>query len=164
MRVLAAGIGNIFFGDDGFGPAVADRLAGVPLPDGVDVRDYGIRGVHLAYDLLDERYHTLVLIDAVPLGDAPGTMAVIEVDDPDGFGDHVDAHSMSPATVLAALSALGGRPPRVLVIGCQPGQLDQGMSLSCAVAAAVDDAVGLVLDVIHDELAVSLTGTPPQEE
>lgn len=158
-----AGIGNVFFGDDGFGPAVADRLAGVALPAGVDVRDYGIRGVHLAYDLLDGLHETLVLVDAVPLGDAPGTLAVIEVDDTDCFGDQVDAHSMSPAMVLAALTALGGTVSRVLVIGCQPDRLDQGMCLSPPVAAAVDGAVGLVLDVINEVLAASLTGTGDRE-
>lgn len=156
MRVLVAGIGNVFFGDDGFGPTVANRLADVALPDFVDVCDYGIRGVHLAYDLLDRVHQTLLLVDAVPLGDAPGTLAVIEVDDPDSFGEQLDAHSMSPATVLAAATKLGATPGRVLVVGCQPAQLDQGMHLSPAVEAAVDGAVQLVSNLL-EEMAVSLT-------
>ena len=76
-RVLVAGIGNIFLGDDGFGVEVADRLAGRTLPDGVQVADFGIRGVHLAYELLDG-YDALVLVDAVPMGEPPGTVAIIE--------------------------------------------------------------------------------------
>lgn len=156
MRVLVAGIGNVFFGDDGFGPAVASRLAQVAQPDGVDVRDYGIRGIHLAYDLLDRAHQALVLVDAVPLDDAPGSLAVIEVDDPDAFGEQLDAHSMNPATVLSALSTLGATPGRVMVVGCQPEQLDQGMCLSPAVAAAVDDAVRLVPGLI-EEMTASVT-------
>ena len=79
-RVLVAGIGNVFLGDDGFGVEVVRRLAAVSLPDGVDVADYGIRGVHLAYDLLDGRYDTVVLVDALPLEEPPGTLAVLEAD------------------------------------------------------------------------------------
>jgi hydrogenase maturation protease len=146
-RLLVAGIGNVFLGDDGFGVEVVRRLRGQPLPDGVDVVDYGIRGVHLAYELLDERYETVVLVDALPMGEQPGTLAVLEADPEDADGAVVEAHSMTPHVVLSALRALGGRPPRVLVVGCQPAVLDQGMALSPPVAAAVDEAVRVVLRV-----------------
>lgn len=79
-RVLIAGIGNVFLGDDGFGVEVVRRLRRVALPDRVDLSDYGIRGLHLAYDLLDGRHPTLVMVDAVPLDQPPGTLAVLEVD------------------------------------------------------------------------------------
>jgi len=143
VSVLVAGIGNVFLGDDGFGVEVARRLADHDLPDGVDVVDYGIRGIHLAYELLDERYQVVVLVDAVPMGEPPGSLAVLEADPqaPDGV---VEAHSMSPHVVLSVLRALGGRPPRVLVVGCQPAALDQGMALSAPVEAAVDEAVRVV--------------------
>jgi hydrogenase maturation protease len=147
--VLVAGIGNVFLGDDGFGVEVVRRLGRTALPEGVDAVDYGIRGVHLAYDLLDERYATLVLVDALPMAEPPGTLAVLDVDaeqfGPDGAV--VEAHSMSPHVVLAALRALGGRPPRLLVVGCRPAVLDAGMQLSPPVAAAVDEAVCLVARV-----------------
>ena len=108
MKVLAAGIGNVFFGDDGFGVEVADRMACTPLPDGVRLHDYGIRGIHLAYELLDG-YDALVLIDALPMGEEPGTVAVLEVDPDDVVAPStMDAHSMSPATVLGLLAGLGG--------------------------------------------------------
>jgi len=147
-RVLVAGIGNIFLGDDGFGVEVAGRLGSRPAPAGVRVEDFGIRGVHLAYELLDG-YDALVLVDAVPLGDEPGTLAVIEPDpaEPPEAGDDVapvvDAHSMSPGVVLGMLAGLGGTVGRILVVGCQPATLDEGIGLSPPVAAAVDPAVEL---------------------
>lgn len=152
-RALVAGIGNIFFGDDGFGPAVASLLQGEALPAEADVRDYGIRGVHLAYELLDAKYACLVLVDALPMGEVPGTLAVLEVDKPEQFGGNLDAHSMSPAVVLGALTALGGALPRVLVVGCQPAALDTGMTLSAPVKEALAPAVTLVVEVVRAELS-----------
>ena len=75
--MLVAGIGNIFLGDDGFGVEVANRLAAEPMPAGSEVADFGIRGVHLAYELL-EGYDGVVLVDAVAMGEAPGTVALIQ--------------------------------------------------------------------------------------
>jgi hydrogenase maturation protease len=150
-RILVAGIGNVFLGDDGFGVEVATRLVSRPLPDGVKVADFGIRGVHLAYELLDG-FQFLVMIDAVPLGDEPGTLAVLEPDlheIEDGVAS-MDAHSMNPAVVLATLSRLGGRLSRVLVVGCQPARVDEGMGLSPRVAAAVEPAVELCCSVVAD--------------
>jgi hydrogenase maturation protease len=155
--VLVAGIGNIFLSDDGFGVEVANRLAAGPMPPGVRVADFGIRGVHLAYELLDG-YEGLVLVDAVPMGEAPGTVAVIEPGSAGGCADGdapvVDAHSMSPDVVLATLSRLGGSVGHVLVVGCQPACLDEGIGLSVPVAAAVDGAVGLCR-----QLAVEISQT-----
>jgi hydrogenase maturation protease len=157
-RVLVAGIGNVFLGDDGFGVEVVRRLDPADLPPGVDVVDYGIRGVHLAYELLDDRYETVVLVDALPMGEPPGTLAVLEAD-PDGSGGAVvEAHSMTPHVVLSALRALGGQPPRVLVVGCQPAVLDEGMQLSAPVAGAVDEAVRLVTRVAGEAHAVVRQG------
>lgn len=150
-RALVAGIGNVFLSDDGFGVEVARRLAGRPIPEDARVEDFGIRGIHLAYELL-EGYDTLVLVDAVPMGEAAGTLALIEPEGPPGAGDPVtpavDAHTMSPDVVLATLSRLGGAIRRVLVVGCQPAVLDEGMGLSPAVAAAVGPAADLCLDVL----------------
>lgn len=149
--VLIAGIGNVFLGDDGFGVAVVSALAGVRLPDGVTSADYGIRGVHLAYELLDGRYDTLVLVDAVPMAEPPGTLAVLRIDDQDG-GSHsqLDAHEMAPQAVLDALHSLGGSVDRVFIVGCQPGSLEPGMNLTTQVAAAVSPAVRMVTDLVAD--------------
>ena len=154
-RVLVAGIGNVFLGDDGFGVEVVHRLDPRTLPDVVDVVDYGIRGVHLAYELLDGRYPTIVMVDAVPLDGPPGTLAVLEVplhdDRPRGDdlpAPAVDGHGMSPLAVIELLRTLGGTVQRVLVVGCRPAALEERMELSAAVRAAVDPAVRLVTEVV----------------
>jgi hydrogenase maturation protease len=152
---LVAGIGNVFLTDDGFGVEVAHWLSGRTLPDEVRVEDYGIRGIHLAYDLL-EGYDNLVLVDAVPMGEQPGTLAVIEPEpatpsppSPEGFAAPiVDAHTMSPDLVLATLTRLGGSVDRIVIVGCQPGSLDEGIGLSPAVQEAVAAAVDLCLEVV----------------
>jgi hydrogenase maturation protease len=148
-RILVAGIGNVFRSDDGFGPEVARRLAGLSWPDGVRVVDYGIRGLHLAYDLLDP-WDALVLVDALPDRGAVGGVVLIEItDELVGPGAQVDAHGMDPATVLATLSALGGRlPERTLLVGCPVTEAGDGMGLSTAVEAAVDEAVRTVGTVV----------------
>jgi hydrogenase maturation protease len=152
MRALVAGIGNIFFSDDGFGVEVARRLEGRELPAGVRIADFGIRGVHLAYELL-EGYDLLVLVDAMSLGAPPGTVAVVEVetDTAEPIGG-LDAHTMTPATVLANLQRLGGHVKRIVVVACQPATIEEGIGLSPAVGAAVDSAADLVLDVLNDSL------------
>jgi hydrogenase maturation protease len=162
-RVLVAGIGNIFLGDDGFGVEVVRRVADAELPARVDVVDYGIRGVHLAYDLLDSRYDALVLVDALSLGEAAGTLGLIEVDlDDPGWrlapADVLDtpagnAHVMDPESVLRLLRSLGGMVHRVLVVGCQPADLTEGMELSEPVRAALSDAVRMVTAAARDEAA-----------
>jgi hydrogenase maturation protease len=154
VKVLVAGIGNIFFGDDGFGVEVARRLAGCELPEGVEVADYGIRGVHLALELL-EGYDALVLVDALAMGEPAGTVVVLEPDMPDvgavGAPEPaVDAHAMNPAVVLEMLEAMGGRIDRVLVVGCEPSAIEEGIGLSRPVAAAVGRAVEAVFDALAE--------------
>jgi hydrogenase maturation protease len=174
-HTLVAGIGNVFLSDDAFGVEVAQRLTQRPLPEGVRVEDYGIRGIHLAYELL-EGYDTLVLIDAVPIGEPPGTLAVIEPElDAAGIGAAelgdvldpsaiamVDAHTMSPDVVLATLARLGGSVGRVVIVGCQPADLREGIGLSPAVAAVVDDAADLCLEVL-DAVAAQARPAHPAE-
>lgn len=150
-EVLVAGVGNIFLGDDGFGPEVARRLTGPgaqPLPDGVRVVDYGIRGLHLAYDLL-EGYAALVLVDALPHDGPPGEIRVLQVG-PDDLGrGHLDAHGMDPVAVLAEVQPLGGTLPDTYVVGCAPACVEEGIGLS----APVRDAIPAALDVVHRLLA-----------
>jgi hydrogenase maturation protease len=151
MKVLLAGIGNVFLGDDGFGVEVAHRLRDVAVPDGVTVADFGIRGVHLAYELLDG-YDAAVLVDALPRGGPPGTVYVFEpaADAPeDAAGPVMDAHAMTPDAVLALVRALGGTLPRVVVVGCEPADVGERMGLSEPVAAAVDRAAGEALAVVR---------------
>jgi hydrogenase maturation protease len=159
-RMLVAGIGNIFQSDDGFGSEVARLLlAGPPPPDGVKIVDYGIRGVHLAYELLDG-YDVAILIDATSQGGDPGTVYVMEpdvdaIETETGLAEAgiVDAHGMDPASVLALLRSLGGRVDRLLVVGCEPADIEDGMGLSEPVAGAVEEAVRVVRDLIGREVS-----------
>ncbi len=161
--VLVAGIGNIFLGDDGFGVEVVRRLAGRPLPPGVWVTDFGIRGLHLAFDLLEHPDDMLLLVDVTPRGGEPGTVYLIEPDLETlaGPGGPADAHDMTPAAVFGLLRSLGGTPGRVLIVGCEPLSTEEEMGLSPPVEGAVDEAVALILDVLTRESSrENLAGNP----
>jgi hydrogenase maturation protease len=152
-RLLVAGVGNVFLGDDGFGVEVVRRLGTYEHPGWVRVADYGIRGMHLAYDLASGDYATTVLVDAAARGERPGTVSVVELDPPAHPADTttvLDAHGMQPDVVLGLVALLGGDPGRVLLVGCEPAVLDQGMGLSPLVAAAIDLAVLAVTDIIRE--------------
>ena len=151
-RILVAGVGNIFLGDDGFGVEVVSRMRGRPVPDGVKVADFGIRGVHLAYELLDG-YDLVVLVDAVPLGEEPGTVAVLEADAASEGGVLPDAHDLDPVAVLGLLADLGGEVGRMVVVGCQPGAVWEQMGLSPPVEAAVDQAIEMVEQLVQEHLS-----------
>ena len=144
-RVLIAGIGNIFLGDDGFGPEVARRLGGQKLPDGVCVKDFGIRGFDLAC-ALTEPWELIVMVDAAARGGEPGTIYVLEVTDSSGThaADLPNAHGLDPAQALRLAGSLGKVTARLLLVACEPAELggDEGqMGLSepaeRAVAAAI---------------------------
>lgn len=148
-RILIAGIGNIFLGDDGFGVEVVKRLSAREVPPGVRVADFGIRGFDLAYALQDG-YETTVLVDACPLGQAPGTISLIEPDlgklDEPQQGT-IETHDMNPLNVLRMAASMGSSLGRVLLIGCEPATLggEEGrMGLSPPVEAAVDEAVQMI--------------------
>jgi hydrogenase maturation protease len=156
QRILIAGIGNIFFGDDAFGVEVVQRLARRPLPESVRVIDFGIRGLDLTYALL-EGYEAVILVDAVPQGGSPGTLYVIEPrPDPEPGSAAADltleTHGMDPAKVLRVAAALGGQVQRVLLVGCEPGALaseeEMQMGLSEPVRAAVEPAVALIESLV----------------
>jgi hydrogenase maturation protease len=151
-RVLVAGVGNVFLGDDGFGVEVVRRLASVELPEWVRVADFGIRGVHLAFELLEHPYESTILVDATPRGGAPGTVYLIEPDLESAAGRvPADAHGLHPEAVFGLLRSLGGTPGRVLIVGCEPVSTGEELGLSPPVAAAVDHAVGLIRAVVGQE-------------
>jgi len=149
-RVLVAGIGNIFLGDDGFGVEVARRLAGEPLGEGVDVVDFGIRGVHLAYELLDGGYDAAILVDAAARGSAPGTLCAVEHDAASSLPEaaSVDAHTLTPDAVLAWVRRVGVPAVPIVVVGCEPMSTEESMGLSEVVAAAIDPAIGMIRDLL----------------
>jgi hydrogenase maturation protease len=155
-RILVAGVGNIFLGDDGFGVEVVRRLAQRDLPDGVEVRDFGIRGMDLAY-ALQENHDLVVFVDAVPGGEEPGTVYLIEPEIEDDGVVSLDTHGMDPVKVIKLARALGAKPARTLVVGCEPEAVISGedydemvMELSEPVRAAVDEAVKLIESLVEE--------------
>ena len=155
-RILVAGIGNIFLGDDGFGVEVVRRLAGRELPEGVEVVDFGIRGLDLAYALQDD-YELVVFVDATPLDQEPGTVYLIEPEIEEDGEVSLDTHGMDPVKVIKLSRALGARPTRTLVVGCEPQVVVSGedyddmlMELSEPVRAAVGEAVRLVESLLAE--------------
>jgi hydrogenase maturation protease len=161
QRVLIAGLGNIFLGDDAFGVEVVRRLSVMGLPDEVRLVDIGIRSVHLAYELRERTYETVILIDAVSKGAEPGTLYVLEPEtDGDTLNPHVtDGHAIHPHDILALVRQLGGRLPRMIVVGCEPCRTGADAGLSPRVAAAVDDAVELVMRLASSSTPLTGVGT-----
>jgi hydrogenase maturation protease len=155
-RILIAGIGNIFLGDDAFGVEVAWRLARRQWPEGVRVLDFGIRGHDLAYALLDS-YDAVVLVDATPRGQPPGTLSVLELDthgppEEGSNGAAVETHGMDPVKVLRLASQMGASLKRLLLVGCEPDACgepeDEAAGMSEPVRRAVEEAVPLVESVV----------------
>jgi hydrogenase maturation protease len=166
VRVLVAGIGNVFLGDDGWGVALAGRLASRVQPRGVQVVDFGIRGMDLAYAMQDD-YAAVVFLDATPRGRAPGTLYVIEPE-LDDIATTVDAHGMDPVKVLALARTLGAETlPRTLVVGCEPqtrmSAEDERIvaELTEPVRASLDEAVTLVEDLLADLTTAKQTEGSP---
>jgi hydrogenase maturation protease len=159
MKVLIAGIGNLFMGDDGFGCAVARRLRRGSLPQGVEAHDFGIRDLDLCYALTSGEFDLAILVDAIFRGDAPGTLHLIEP----AFGAPRDGssdpsllalHAMNPHRVLSLVAALGAGVPRLLMLACEPRDLggDEGkMGLSEVVEAAVATAVMQIFELVGAE-------------
>jgi hydrogenase maturation protease len=155
-QILVAGVGNAWLQDDAFGGEVARRLEREGVPSGVTVMDFGTSGLDLAYEVM-RGYDALILVDASRQGEQPGTLFVIEpkreefapsIED----GEMIDPHGMDPQTVLRFVNATGGWPGKVVVIGCEPGEVnDVGYGLTPVVEAAVERALKLVRETI-DEL------------
>jgi hydrogenase maturation protease len=160
-RILIAGIGNIFLGDDAFGCEVVKSLAGRGMPEGVEVVDFGIRGFDLAYALHDG-YEAVIFVDALPRGEEPGTVYLIEPEIEDEGGVTLDTHGMDPVKVLRLAHALGAEMPRTLLVGCEPQNIpgrggsqphpydDMLMELSEPVQAAVEGAATLVESLVRE--------------
>jgi len=152
-RTLVAGIGNIFLGDDGFGCEVMRVLEGMKLPAGVRVIDYGIRGLDLAYALL-EPYETVIFVDAVSRGGVPGTVYLLQPSHRhDSEDTPLDPHSMDPVHLLAMARSLGEITAEIFIVGCEPqdfgDELEGRMELSAIVATSVPEAVNTVFDLIE---------------
>jgi hydrogenase maturation protease len=154
--VLVAGIGNIFLGDDAFGVEVVRRLLARHQPEGVVVKDFGIRGLDLAYAMM-EPWDLVILVDAISRGEAAGTLFVLEPElDNNGSHSTPDAHAMTPEKVLELVKSLGGQVPRTLVLGCEPAQLggEEGcIGLSNIVEASLEVAIKEVDRLVTEALS-----------
>ncbi len=157
-NILVAGIGNIFFGDDAFGCEVVRHLLERPVPEGVTVRDFGIRSYDLAYAIMD-RPDATILVDATSRGDPPGTLSLIEpeINILDNKSEEVvNAHSMDPVRVLQMVLSMGGRPGRLYLVGCEPAVLETeegAMGLSQPVQGAIPQALEMIDSLLHDLLS-----------
>ena len=150
-RTLVAGVGNVFQRDDAFGVEVVRLLADRPRPAGVEIADFGIRGVHLVLELLNG-CDLFVLIDAAQRGHAPGTVTVLEVKPGDAAASAatvIDAHGLAPDDIFRMLAAMGGHPGRSLVVACEPADVSDGMGLSAQVLAALPHAVRAVEEILE---------------
>ncbi len=167
-RILVAGVGNMFLGDDGFGGAVVERLGKRPQPAGVDIVDFGIRGIDLTFALM-KGYDAAIIVDIAQRGGAPGTLYVIEPkisSSSDPHGALSDAHSAHPARVLSLMRALGGGTDRVRVVACEPTSVvddepEVVVGLSNAVDAAIDPAIAIIEGLLTDlrgETSLQVTG------
>jgi hydrogenase maturation protease len=157
-NVLVAGIGNIFFGDDAFGCEVVRQLLQRPVPEGVTIKDFGIRSYDLAYAIMDGPDAT-ILVDATSRGQPPGTIFLIEpeLNSLDNKSDEVvNAHSMNPVRVLQMVRSMGGKPGRLYLVGCEPAVLETeegAMGLSQPVQAAIPKALEMIDSLIRDLLS-----------
>jgi hydrogenase maturation protease len=156
-KILVAGIGNIFLGDDAFGSEVARRLTAERLPPEVRVIDFGIRAYDLAYTIMDG-YDITILVDITAQGQVPGTVYLIEPDlnQLDQLDTNLaDAHSMSPARVLQMLRRLGSSPGKLYLVGCEPAILeaeDDQIGMSETVEKAVPQAIEWIKTLVNDLL------------
>jgi hydrogenase maturation protease len=164
MKVLIACVGNIFLGDDGFGVEVALSLGKRQLPEGVSVKDYGIRGFDLTYALLDP-WDLVILVDALPRGEAAGTLYVIEpeLNGPATADTALNPHGMDPARVLSLAASMGTISAQLLVVGCEPhdfgDELEGRIGLSAPVQAAVEEACNTILDLVVSRQANAVLQT-----
>lgn len=150
MTALVAGFGNIFLSDDGLGSAVVRMLADVDLGRDVRVRDFGTGGMYLALEMLTG-YDLVVIVDAIARADAAGTVFAMDCSDECRIGGAPapDAHAMDVGSVLALYARLREQSgvknaPRVVVVGCVPQSVDEGMELSEPIRAALPACVDLV--------------------
>jgi hydrogenase maturation protease len=166
---LVAGVGNIFLGDDAFGVEVVRSLARRTLAPDILVKDFGIRGFDLAYALL-EPWDAVILVDALPRNDAPGTLYIVEPDlsrmgDPSTPGMEMNPHSMDPVRVLNLALTMGPITAPVFVVGCEPhdfgDELEGRMGLSAPVQAVVEEASDMVEGLVTRIRAGVTTIQPP---
>jgi hydrogenase maturation protease len=164
MKILIAGIGNIFFGDDAFGCEVIRELNHHDLSEEVTVIDFGIRSYDLVYALTDN-FNAVILVDAFPRGGQPGSLYLIEpnttfLNESDKMA--IDGHALNPVAVLQMAHSLGHVCEKIFLVGCEPetcGNEDGQMGLSPNVQEAIPRALTMIDSLVRD-----LLGTHEQKQ
>jgi hydrogenase maturation protease len=155
-KILVAGSGNKYRGDDGFGPHAVEALQREALAGDVEVRDVGMCGVTLATDLGD--YDLVIFIDAVQKGGEPGTIYKTEIkaeevqelhSDEEKHAFIYDIRESSLEDLLVYARAIGTLPPTTMVFGCEIQEITMSEKMTPPVAAAVPKVVDLVLAVLE---------------
>lgn len=146
---LVLGIGNILLKDEGVGVVVAQRIEAARVagdamvPDDTRVVDGGTLGLDLLPMIGDA--DRVVMVDAVNLGGAPGTVTILRDDTVQAaLSGHVSPHQIGVGDLVAAARLTGTMPPRLTLVGIQPGEISIGLELTAAVEAAVDVAIEMV--------------------
>jgi hydrogenase maturation protease len=146
--VLVLGIGNVLWADEGFGVrCVEDMAERYRFPAHVRLLDGGTQGLYLLPFL--EEADALIVFDAVDYGLAPGEMKIVEGDEVPAFlgAKKMSLHQTGFQDVIATARLMGYCPERLLLIGCQPEELeDFGGGLRDVVAARIDPAIAIALD------------------
>lgn len=151
-RALIAGVGNVFLSDDAFGATVIRRLAARTLDYGVHVADFGIRSVPLAYEILKKKYQTVIIVDAMSRGGAPGDLYVVDPSQDDGQEyEPTDSSTMNSDDLVELLRKLSATPKRLLLVGCEPLKLEEDIGLSDPVNHAVEKAVEIILETLAQQ-------------
>ena len=139
-RTLIAGFGNVLRKDDGFGVEVIRRLEEEGVGKNVTLLEVGTGGIRLAQELLTP-YDRLIIVDAMNRGRPPGSVSVLAVDDVEPVRE-VDMHAAVPSRALALARALSALPPEIVMVSCEPAEVDElSTELTVAVQAGVDHAL-----------------------
>lgn len=148
-KILVACLGNIFYGDDAFGIEVFKRLSKQGLPENIKVQDFGIRGIDLAFEI-SENYDLVILVDTVKVGAKAGSVLILEPKIKEDFD--IFTHDLTPNKALQFAANFENKPKKMLLIGCEPANLEFNDEMSEEVKNAIGKAVEKALEIIKDDL------------
>jgi hydrogenase maturation protease len=147
-KILVACLGNIFYGDDAFGIEVFKELTKQTLPESVKVKDFGIRGLDLAYEIAGN-YALVILVDTIKVGARAGSVFVLEPKRLEK--SEFLTHDLTPNKALQFAGNFENRPEKILLIGCEPVNLEFNSEMSGPVKNAVGKAAAKILEIIANE-------------
>ena len=136
-KIIIVGIGNTLRGDDGFGPALVEKLTGKITAVCLDV---GSAPENYTGKIVKEKPDTILLVDALHLGLAPGKYEILKKDQilKSGFS----THDVSPHMFIDYLESRTGAD--IYMLGVQPENLSTGLEMSASVKAALEEIATLI--------------------